>query len=198
MELSRKHLVSCVLVTQGKRLAEMNVITRQLRTHFADIVIWDNSKRNIALAGRFEAAKLASNDVIYTQDDDCLIHNIDSLIQMFDEEHLICNITPFHYNLYRHLTVGRGEITLLGWGSIWDRRWVDFSRYLEFYPADERFMIEADRIFTASLQRPHHYLLTDTDISELPSAHEMMALSQRRSHFDELKLCVTRLRTVYG
>src|SRR3954452_4264451 len=86
--------ISAVLPTFGRHrecaLIKQNLIESGL---FREVIIWINtSKHNAMLYGRYLASALAAYDVIYTQDDDCVVNNLPELIKLFDGERLIYNV----------------------------------------------------------------------------------------------------------
>src|ERR1017187_9728776 len=138
-ELRRK--VSAVIVTRGDR--DLSAIVRSLP--FEDVVIWDNSRRpeNVKVFGRFRAIQEARNDLIYTQDDDCIVQAT-QLLPHYEDGMIVTNVPRRWQEFY---TDG---VTLIGWGALFHRRLVDqFDRYLASWPQDDLFQRECDRVFTA-------------------------------------------------
>lgn len=126
--------VSACLVTKGT--TDLSTILASLPCE--DIVLWDNSdprRENRICYGRFLAAQYAGNDVIYTQDDDCLVP-IAGLLKAY-EGTMIVNVPD-------------DEAPLTAWGALFPRDsiYAAFSRYLAKYPNDEFMWTTADVIHT--------------------------------------------------
>ncbi len=72
--------VAACLVTRGN--VPMDDIIESL-PHEWEVVVWDNSKRaDVAVAGRYAAIELTEAEIIYVQDDDCVLEpeSIDALV----------------------------------------------------------------------------------------------------------------------
>lgn len=120
--------VSAVLVTRGD--VDLSPILASLP--FADVVVWDNSKRqDLGVFGRYAAIAEAKHDVIYTQDDDVLVSCIPELLAAYEPGVLTINHPP-EFPL---------DIPWLGKGAIFDRDlWCPAMwRYLRVYPGDRFF-----------------------------------------------------------
>jgi hypothetical protein len=161
---------------------------RNLRTIVADvgrhpfideILIWSNdasveiqledprvrvlkSPENVGCYGRFLCVAQARNPVVYVQDDDALLGNLDELAGAFaaDPTRIAHALRPGHY-ADRHLRVhGDCEVALLGWGAFLMRDWVCA---LDVVPdsmrAGELFRREADKFFSLLLERRHTAIL---------------------------------------
>jgi hypothetical protein len=94
-ELPARSVSACLV--SWKRPDNVRAIVAHLRAQpiIDDIVIWNNAPENLAIAeqdvtviqsernlitlGRYRAVAHARHDAIYTQDDDCLVYNIDEL-----------------------------------------------------------------------------------------------------------------------
>lgn len=195
--------ISACLVS-WKRPDNMRAIVERLLREplIDDIVIWNNnpdvvlefadprvrvieSPENYVTYGRFLAAGLASHSVIYTQDDDCFVHNIAELYETFRQDptriahglklgHLIDNPR----NLF-----GEAHMALLGWGALFRREWVDvFQAYIDQYGEDELLVRKADRIFSLLLNRRHRSI--PADVTDLPGTDGEEALSVRADHLE--------------
>ncbi len=87
---------------------------------------------------RYLAAERAKNDVIYTQDDDCLT-DLRPLIDAYLPGLIINAMTPAHAAQYP------GRQTLIGFGAIFDRK-LALTCFDEF-ERDDLFYRESDRVF---------------------------------------------------
>jgi hypothetical protein len=99
--------------------------------------------------GRYEAAAQARHDVVYTQDDDCIVE-ADILLGAFERGSrvLVHAMTPQHAGHYP------GRISLVGFGAIFDR---DLISRLDGWEKDELFQRECDRVFTALAVRRTYF-----------------------------------------
>lgn len=117
-----------------------------------EILIADNSKgQNLICARRFTMAAQAKNEIIYTQDDDCMVNDIPKLAAEFSDDptRIVCGGTT---SLMQHLgehPYSDTNLALLCWGAFFQKRWMsNLSRYLSVYPEDWTYQYLADRIFT--------------------------------------------------
>lgn len=126
--------VAAVLVTKGD--VDMAPIVAELP--YGEVFIWDNSQRlDYRVFGRYMGMLETTAPVIYTQDDDCLVHNHDQLLEEYEPGVVVGNVQtdPGRLKFYR-------DTTMLGWGSLFDRNlpWQAFSRFARFYPLDWEWM----------------------------------------------------------
>lgn len=125
----------------------------------SEIIVWNNnpklklsgkvagatvvdSDENIIVYGRYLAAKMASNDLIYTQDDDWAPADIEFLLKEHKQGEVTAVVPSTHIdNLDRNKFVG--------WGSLFNKSCLDvFQGYLGKYPEDLLLYREADLLFT--------------------------------------------------
>lgn len=114
---------------------------------FEDIIVYDNSKLNdVKVAGRYFATVGAKNDIIYTQDDDCLVNDIEALLEQYEEGKILANMYFEHGGDY-------SDNVLVGWGSLFDKQLAQdaFQRYFDagYSIEDDVFYRCADVIFTS-------------------------------------------------
>jgi hypothetical protein len=141
-------MITAVLITY-KRQYNVPFIIKLLEgiSEIDEIILCDNSKSdNQYCYRRFEMALRAKNDLIYTQDDDVLNFDIPMLVK--EHEQLTCGATEMYINALPHPPYSNTNLALLGFGSLFWKKDIDFSWYLDKYPKDELFLREADRIFT--------------------------------------------------
>lgn len=181
MEWSRKN-VSCVIPTRGD--CDLKPITDKLKDYFAEIITVVSRD---GVYSRFLGAKMAKFDTIYTQDDDCVVDNIPELIGAYKGS-LVNNVKDHHHKFYKELC--DNKITLIGWGAIFDKKDINFDKYLSKYPNDDLFKRECDRIFTWNLEK--NEIITDK-ITEIERETKM---SSDNSHYDDLKEIIKRLKTL--
>jgi hypothetical protein len=219
--------VSAVLLN-WKRPFHLNRIVSELTHHeFIDeIVIWNNapeplaiedlhlardvtdvriinSDENVGTYGRFLAARVARNPIIYTQDDDCVVTAIERLYQRFIRHagRITAGLVHGHFDAEAH----RRPWMHLGWGSFFLRDWTEvLDPWIERYGVDHLLYRKADRIFTTLFDRhdPHR-----TQIERLlgsdggPSDRDSHALWLRPDHLRLTQEAVTKalgLRTNSG
>jgi hypothetical protein len=135
---------------------------------------------------RYELARKAKNNLIYVQDDDCTI-NVEELLYFY-KGRLTNAITQHHKEYY----AGMG-VTLVGFGTFFDKRMIDFSPYLAKYPKDKLFLSQTDRIFTY-LNRPFRSVVMD--INQLPRGNEPNRMSTSSDHWDNLAKIRERLYNI--
>lgn len=90
---------------------------------------------------RFELAQEARNEVIYVQDDDCVI-DVPALWSQYDGQ-LTHAITPGHYLIYKDT-----GCHLIGWGAFFPRALINFQPWYDAYPDTPIPSHEYDRVFT--------------------------------------------------
>jgi hypothetical protein len=127
---------------------------------------------------RYELALKARNDIIYVQDDDCIV-DVDLLKEKYNGQ-LTNFISEGHQRFYQP-----SGMTLIGWGALFPKSMIDFSRYLDKFGASPLFLREADRVFTY-LNQPFNSLVTE--INHLPSASIPGRMYTTNEHWETLKL----------
>lgn len=168
--------VTAVLVAY-KRMLELEKIVADLNKYpFIDeVLIWDNTKDNIGVYGRYLMMAKAKNDVIYTQDDDCLIEGIDKLYSRFDGTRLVNGMKAERIKDYS------GKESLVGWGAFLKKEWTKVvNEYVERYGADEVLYQTADRVFTTLLTVPR--LTLPVVVRDFPSAMHSHAMSLQEDY----------------
>ena len=143
-------MITAVLITWKRQHNIPRIVETLLKVpQINEILIHDNSKgKNKACYRRFELALKAKNDLIYTQDDDCINHDVTELISEF--KYLTCGATQGYIDALGDEPYSNTNLALLGFGSLFKKGWIDFSKYK--YPHDDLFYREADRIFTLGLK----------------------------------------------
>jgi len=145
-----------------------------------------NHDSNAYTWGRFLAAGLCFHSTILTQDDDVLPYNLDALWAAWCEnpEVIAASMPKGHRRLHKQAyTWSSCQEVLLGWGSIFDRRWIcsTFAPYKARYDLDEILLRKADRLFSILLERRHRIIQAQFD--ELPGARSSgIALYSRPDH----------------
>jgi len=175
--------ISAVIVTKGDH--DLSRIVDSLP--FDDLVIWDNSKRaNYMVYGRYLAVAEAKHEIIYTQDDDCLVPNAKVLIPAYRDGEILCNVSPEHQHDYRKL-----PFSLVGWGALFHRRLLScFRRYWSRFPDDGLFRRECDRVFTGL--NPYRNIWVGRE--HLPWAHDSSRMGVQVNHNRDLNEISRRIQ----
>jgi len=202
--------VSACLVS-WKRPENVRRIVEQLRQEplIDDIVIWNNapqpleiagddvtvvqSASNVVTYGRYLAVEHAKHDVIYTQDDDCLVHNIGELYETFrNNPHRIAHgLKLGHLAVNAENLFGDAQMALVGWGGFFHREWTGvFDAYRELFGEDELLWRKADRLFSLLLNRRSRSRLAD--VTDLDGASGDVALSVLPDHEELTRQAITR------
>lgn len=169
---------------------------------FAAVRIFDNSAAapmngaryprgyDAKVMGRYFAAMDAPTDVIYTQDDDCLVDPA-PLFSAYVDGAVVCNMPssmPWHQRDYSD------TVKLVGWGALFDKRLVEpaFELYWRYFPwpkaladedlVDEFLSRECDRIFTG-LNRT---IEVDAAMLQLPTSTDSTRMCAENRHVEDL------------
>lgn len=133
---------------------------------FEEVIVVPNCPN---IYGRYVAALKARNDIVYFQDDDCIV-DYKKLFESYDGR-LTNTMTERHFEWYKQ----KGGITLVGWGCFFPKKMLmSFGKYVDKYGVDAHLLREGDRIFTY-LNQPHNTLI-------MP--HQDMAQDNRMSTTD--------------
>lgn len=181
--------ITAVLL-KWNRAKELEAIETHLRSfsEINEVIIWDNTKENHINYGRYLGAIKAKNDIIYTQDDDCIVNNIRSLIDKWDGKRIVNLLKPSHMSLY-------GNHTMFGWGTLFDRRWVGcLDKYKDKWGEDYVFKRETDRIF--SILNTSGFVTYPGDIDDFPSANDHYALYKQPDHESTKWIAIERAESV--
>lgn len=181
--------ITAVLL-KWNRAKELEAIETHLRSfsEINEVIIWDNTKENHINYGRYLGAIKAKNDIIYTQDDDCIVRNLPDLISKWDGTQIVNLLKPSHIPMY-------GNHTMAGWGMLFDRRWADcLQRYIDRWGDDYIFRRECDRIF--SILCPTGFSTYPGDIEDFPSANDESALYRQSDHESTKCLAIKRAKEI--
>ena len=187
--------VTAVLI-QWKRQHNLPMIIQSLTKYpFIDeILIRDNSKcENIKCYGRYTLAKKAKNNIIYTQDDDCVVNNIDQIYEAFirDQERMATGTIKGFLDVVDDYTYSSKQLGLMGWGTFFKKDWVRvLDKYVDKYGKDECFYRETDRIFSILLGKHHN--LVNADLEQFIDKDKSVALCEQPDHLDFKKLAIQR------
>lgn len=125
---------------------------------FGEIIVGDGSH---GVYGRFEAIEKARFDIIYTQDDDCVV-DAPLLLNEWDG-HFVSNMRPNRAAEYSK------NMTLIGWGAMFHKDLISvLDKYTARYGKDSLFIRECDRVFTGLNTHKTVFI----EVENLPNAHE--------------------------
>lgn len=139
-----------------------------------------------AVFRRYDLALRAKNEIIYFQDDDCVV-DVEALFKAYDGR-ITNNISPGHFENYKDKGV-----TLIGWGAFFPKSMINFVKYLAKHPIDSLFLSQTDRIFTYLNQPFNQQIIT---INHLPSATATDRMSTQADHWSNLERILWRLNTL--
>jgi len=211
----RARISACLLSwARPGNLADIVANLRATAPSIDDIVVWNNdpavqldlpgvrvvaSPENLVCLGRYRAAALCRHDIVFTQDDDWLPSNVEALVRAFavDGARLTAAVPHLHRLAFqRRLRWGTAQMGLVGWGAVFDRRWLAvLDAYVGRFGEDALLRREADRIFALLLDREHRFLPRAG--AALPGAYRS-ALSLQSDHWRHLDLAVERALAVLG
>lgn len=177
--------VSAVIPSTGKREMELVTIADHLGRFCDEIIIRiDTGSR---LYTRYEGVRQARNDVIYTQDDDCLVTHIADFISAYDPELVVANCKAERRAFYE--SVSGGRIALIGYGAIFNKRLIDgIDSFRNWLRDDELFNREADRVFTFL----NKVKLIETEFVDFPSW--LTGMFTEEGHWEKLTRILGKLR----
>lgn len=139
---------------------------------FGEVIIGDGSH---GVFGRYDAIKHAKYDIIYTQDDDCVV-DIPELMKQWNG-HFISNMKENRVNEYP------ANLTLIGWGAMFKKDLISvLDRYTTRWGFDSLFMRECDRVFTGLNMHKNVFV----DVENLPNIYDADRLSNRPDHWQRL------------
>lgn len=140
-EMLRASDVTACLVTRGD--VDMQPIIDSLI--FDKVIVWDNSvASDRKTAGRYWATVEATTPVVYYQDDDVIVPPTTQLALLAAYEPGV----PTAVYAHGATPGGYDDLPLVGAGALVDQEmpWRALNRYLDFHPADDGFLYEADFI----------------------------------------------------
>jgi hypothetical protein len=165
-------MITAVLITKEKEYPKL-VLERLTLGFFDEIIIKTESP---SVYQRYLSAQEAKNDIIYVQDDDCMV-NYQNLFKQYDGRITNAMTIPF-INFYD----GMG-CTLVGWGCYFPKSMLGvFEKYISKYGEDAHLLREADRIFTY-LNKPFNTIIMPHE--DLPQEKDRMSFDPE--HFPSAK-----------
>jgi hypothetical protein len=138
--------VTACLITKGDQ-PEMIARIRETLP-YPQVIVWDDTREELGVYGRFAAMREAKTRVCYTQDDDCLFRHHDELMAEYED-----GVPTYVYGHYPE-EGGFGDLPLACGGALIpkDVAFAAIDRYLAHYPHDEAFSYYCD--FAAGLLYP--------------------------------------------
>lgn len=169
--------VTAVLITKHKEYPkEINL------DGFGEVIIKTESP---SVFERFLQAERASNDIIYVQDDDCIV-DYKALWRYYDGT-LTNTMTQHHFNAYKDIGA-----TLVGWGCFFPKSMLSvFHKYIDKYGQDFHLFREADRIFTV-LNQPHNTIIMPHE--DLPQTPGRMSFEPM--HYEWARQAIEKAKSV--
>ncbi|NCD71700.1 glycosyltransferase [Mucilaginibacter agri] len=178
---------------------------------FDEIIVWNNnpsyqltlkgskvrvinSTENTMCYGRFLCAAEAKNNVVYFQDDDAIINNIQELYEAFlqDSSRIAYGLSSRHFAVKEIYDYPSTQISFLGWGAFIQKAWINvLDDYLKENPTDFIFLREADKFFTLLLGKHNNAILGDIELLADDSTHGI-ALYLEKEHCLYVALAVRR------
>lgn len=172
--------ITAVVVTKGDR--DISQVTDSL-SNFDELIVWDNSKaiKDLKVFGRYAAAFIARNDLIYIQDDDCII-DTGKLLDKYESSMHHCYDVFSNFPQDRRMEYSGSKITLVGWGTLFHKNTMKvFCNYLEANPFDDLFLRECDRVFSYLNTVIH----TDVGVTHLPYAFGLDRMGKEDNHHQD-------------
>lgn len=190
--------VSAVLVTRGD--VDMTEILESIDTAgIRDVVIYNNAlEQDLAVYGRYHAIGQARHDVVYVQDDDCVLvpGSINELVAAYEPVVAVCNIPERFRPHYP-------DSGLVGFGAVFDRGLPAqaFGRFTAAlgdagWPIDWPYgpspLRRADNVFTALTRLK----LADLPYRDLPWASAPNRMWKQPEHVGERDRMIALARQV--
>ncbi len=155
--------VTAVIVTRGD--CDLTEIRESLI--FPHVIVWNNAQRyDVGAFGRYLAAAEAPTDVIYFQDDDCIVSPEDQMrLVESHEPGILSALMPAERVDYK-------DTVLIGWGALFERdlAYAAFARWqIAGHPIDTREFMVVGCDFVFPMLSPWKRL--DSHHRDLPHAH---------------------------
>jgi UDP-N-acetylglucosamine 4,6-dehydratase/UDP-glucose 4-epimerase len=171
--------ISCVLITKEAQYPEI-VLERLNQGFFDEIIIVTECE---SIYHRYLAAQKAKNDIIYVQDDDCMV-NYRALFSYYNS-YITNTMTKEFKDKYedpRYTFIG---CTLVGWGCYFPKSMLSvFDKYIAKYGIDNHLLREADRIFTYLNQQFNTVIMSHED---LPQAAADDRMGYQEDHYTSMQ-----------
>lgn len=150
--------------------------------------------------GRYLMADKAKNNLIYTQDDDHIIHNVDDIYRSFlkNPKQISNGGIEDYLKVVPDNIYGSSQMAMFGWGTIFNKDWYSerLQKYIDVWGKDYCFYRETDRIFSMLLNK--HHVMVPINAEVLPGARGEEALSSQEEHIKYKQLAISRCREILG
>lgn len=186
--------VTAILVSWKRPKELAQIIENLYQYEFIDeiIVAINRPDDNLKCYRRWLAVKEARNNTIYVQDDDCIIGNLRELYENYTGTRMVIGMKETRIVEY----IGE-KSAMVGWGTFFDKNWVNFNKYLDTYGVDDLLIRESDRIITYKIgkERPHKYKIAD--VKDFDCANSDDAMWVQPNHWDYKKIAIQTAREIY-
>jgi len=187
--------VSAVLVTRGD--VDLTEILASLEA-FDEVVIWNNQlEEDLSVYGRYAGILQARNEIVYVQDDDCLV-DAERLVRVAAayalERQAVCNMPESRWADYP-------DSALVGWGAVFHRD-LPQKAFARFDSADllatvlsggaPSFLDRCDNVFTVLTD----CVKVDIGFQHLPWAETTGRMFTTPGHADERDRMIDLARRV--
>ena len=196
-------MVSACLISY-KRPQNIPKIVDHLMSHgfISEVMIRDNSKgQNLINYGRYRLGEKAENEWFYTQDDDCINHDLPKLYEAWsnridDEDGIYHSGTQSYIDQQEDMIFGDKQACMVGWGAFLKKEWmIELKRYTDVYGYDELYYRETDRILSVLLNRHHNSILCDIEHLEGYNDEEI-AMCKQPGHKNSRDVAIQRALTL--
>jgi hypothetical protein len=176
--------ISAIIPTNGSRKQELDAIVSYITPFFDEIIIQKDTGSQVYT--RYEGIMRAKNDVIYTQDDDCIVENLKELLENYEKGVIVANSDSMSRVKYAQLG---GNICLVGYGSVFDKNLINvLDGFKEWMSEKDVFYRECDRVFTWLNKKK----LINGNMKHFISAYR--GISSHRNHEESLKRIIDKLK----
>lgn len=177
--------VAACLVTRGN--VPMDEIIESIPDEW-EVVLWDNSKReDLGVYGRYAAITLTDADLIYVQDDDCVLteEGIWDLHNFCGPDRIVANMPPRFRPHYP-------DSCLVGFGAVFPRE-LPFRAFERLDKTPTLFPWTCDVYFTA-LAEQRMYL--DLDYRDQPWASDPDRMWKQKNHVGDRAQALAEARAL--
>ncbi len=174
--------VSACLVTRGN--VPMQPIMSSLAGIADEIDVWDNSfEQNEGVFGRYLSIERASHEVVFVQDDDCLLpsESIRAILSAYEPGRIVANMPDEFRKNYT-------DSCLIGFGAVFDRDLPE-KAFARFGAGGRK---RPDVVFTTLTP----FTLVDVPFEHLPYAFADDRMYRQRGHAAQRHRTLAKARRV--
>jgi hypothetical protein len=195
--------VTAVLVTRG----DVSLEAVRASLPFENVIVYDNSVQpDLAVYGRYQGLLEAPDDVIYVQDDDCLLppESIAALVAAYEPGMLVANMPERFRQHYP-------DSCLVGFGAIFDKD-LPTKAFIRYFAHEKRdiptfqvngnhapsfyvpatFLRTCDVVFSTLTPRK----LLDVPHEDLPWASDANRMWKQSAHYGERQEMLKLARSI--